>query len=69
MTEKRILKHKKRFGPIDEADGDAVIIPLTDYTNKSKKKPTIFDREDEAMKRSGFSIISEETYWPAGEDH
>jgi hypothetical protein len=63
-----ILLHKKGFGPVEQKQEVGTdLIPITNHHDKNPAKPSIFDREDKAMMRSGRTLISEETYWP--EDH
>jgi hypothetical protein len=44
-------------------EGGPELVPITGFTDMKKKKPSVFDREDQKMKRAGFSIV-EEWDWP-----
>ena len=68
-----INKHKRSLEPIEDpydnsADSGPLLISMTEYTNKKKKKPSVFDKEDKLMaSRSGFSWIEHEDYGPEAE--
>lgn len=63
-----ILLHHQSFGPTEDKQnnnaGGPDLVPMKEYTNKSKKKATWVDRDDEALQKPGRVWISEETYWP-----
>src|SRR5690242_20153796 len=64
-----VKKHRRSLGPRDDANGDPIVVPMTEYGSYAKKKkPTVFDREDRMMaSKSGFSWTNHEDYWPEGE--
>jgi len=70
-----VNKHKRGLEPIknpndNSANGGPLLISMTDYTNKKKKMPSIFDKEDKLLEsRSGFYWIEHEDYWPEGNPH
>jgi hypothetical protein len=63
-----IKKFKSKLGPLKDpySDEGPELIPMTSYTEKQKKPPSVFEKEDRFFQsKSGRSITSYEDYWPA----
>jgi hypothetical protein len=66
-----VKKYKDQLQPNKsryDRDGP-LLVSMTSYTEKQKKKPSVFDREDKAWlaQGKGRSIIAEEEYYPEPE--
>jgi hypothetical protein len=60
-----VTKHRTKLEPNKSpySQEGPELVPITGFTDMKKKKPSVFDREDQKMKRPGFSIV-EEWDWP-----
>jgi hypothetical protein len=66
-----VLKHRKALNPVEgKMDiGTPEVVPMSGYTDKRRtRKYTFVDADDIAMRKPGRTILSEETYWPEGEE-
>jgi hypothetical protein len=66
-----VNKHKRKLGPTEDKydSSGPEIIPLTGYGSYTRKKTSVFDREDSYMasKKSGFNWVEHEDYTPTPE--
>lgn len=62
-----VKKHRRNLGPIDDGN-NPLLVSMPEYgSNTKKKKPSVFDREDRYMTRSGFSWTDIEDLTPESE--
>jgi hypothetical protein len=68
-----IKKHKAKLGPNKDPYGrdGPLLVSMTEYSEKPKKKPSILDKEDKlwVSQGSGRSIIDYDEYYPEGQDN
>jgi uncharacterized Zn finger protein (UPF0148 family) len=67
-----INKHKRSLEPIEDPydnspDSGPLLISMTEYTNKKRKKPTVWDKEDKIFEGKSGRYFTTHEDWPPEE--